>query len=172
MKNVFYLIVGALIFTACSAPKYAYHFDHYDYNSGRKQDKTETALAVKEASPLIIDEATMTADASASPIASPIKEEKPAAKSVSKKVTGMSKTEKKEIKQGLKSYVKSMKKGEIGKGSEATKAWDHDLKMAAIFGAIGIVLTALGGINTVFWILGTVALVIGVVFLIMWLARQ
>jgi hypothetical protein len=174
MKNVFYLIAGAFIFTACSAPKYAYHFDHYDYNSGRKQAKTETASATETSSPLLIDETTLVADAA--PLASVSSSELKTGNAVSntsiKKVADMSKTEKKELKQVLKSYVKSIKKGDIGKGTDATKAWDHDLKMAAIFGAVGVVLTALGGFNTVFWILGTIALVIGVVFLIKWLARQ
>jgi hypothetical protein len=174
MKNVFYLIAGAFIFTACSAPKYAYHFDHYDYNSGRKQDKIETASTTQENSPLLIDETSLVADAASSaPLVSlEAKTGNTAAKSATKTVAEMSKNEKKELKQTLKTYVKSIKKGDIGKGTEATKAWDHDLKMAAIFGAVGVVLTALGGFNTVFWILGTIALVIGVVFLIKWLARQ
>jgi hypothetical protein len=49
---------------------------------------------------------------------------------------------------------------------------DKDLKMAAIFGSVGLVLTFLGGVNSVFWVLGVIAIVIGVVFFIRWLSRQ
>ncbi len=50
------------------------------------------------------------------------------------------------------------------------KALDKDLKLAAIFGAVGIVALLIGG--DVFWVIGGIALLIGVVFFVMWLARQ
>ena len=52
------------------------------------------------------------------------------------------------------------------------KAMDHDLKMALIFGIVGIVLSALGGVNSIFWILGVISTVIAIVFLIKWIAEQ
>src|SRR5687768_17529173 len=30
-------LLAVSIIWGCSAPKYTYHFDHYDYNSGRKK---------------------------------------------------------------------------------------------------------------------------------------
>ena len=30
------LLSASVFLTACSSPKYVYHFDHYDYNSGKK----------------------------------------------------------------------------------------------------------------------------------------
>jgi hypothetical protein len=49
---------------------------------------------------------------------------------------------------------------------------DNDLKLAAIFGAVGIVGLMLGGATDVFWIIGGIALLVGVVFLVKWLVRQ
>ena len=49
---------------------------------------------------------------------------------------------------------------------------DNDLKLAIIFGAVGLTLTLFGGINEAFWILGVISIVVGVVFLIKWLVRQ
>ncbi len=49
---------------------------------------------------------------------------------------------------------------------------DHDLKLAIIFGAVGLTLTLFGGVNEVFWILGVIAFVVGVVFFVKWVVRQ
>ena len=37
MKKYLLLIASVLLLAACSSPKYAYYFDHYDYNSGKKK---------------------------------------------------------------------------------------------------------------------------------------
>lgn len=47
---------------------------------------------------------------------------------------------------------------------------DNDLKLAAIFGAVGIVALIISG--DVFYIIGGIALIIGVVFFVKWLVRQ
>jgi uncharacterized membrane protein len=180
MKNTLLLLAGIMILASCSTPKYAYHFDHYDYNSGKKQAvaKNENAVSVIEhqSSPIVLQEPSFTADAkSATPVVNEAKENNPVVdkKAVTEKIASMSKAERKDLKSNLKKYIKAVKKNaDQGAGVNATKEWDHDLKMAAIFGAIGVVLTALGGVNTIFWVVGVVALVIGVVFLIKWLARQ
>jgi hypothetical protein len=49
---------------------------------------------------------------------------------------------------------------------------DPDLKMAIIFGAVGLVLALFGGISEVFTVLGVIAILVGVYFLIKWLIRQ
>jgi hypothetical protein len=86
----------------------------------------------------------------------------------------MSKEEKKafrkEAKAQIKQYVKAAKSGDKTQMAEASKALDKDLKLAAIFGAVGIVALLIGG--DVFWVIGGIALLIGVVFFVMWLARQ
>ena len=49
---------------------------------------------------------------------------------------------------------------------------DNDLKMALIFAVVAIVLSAFGGVNSIFWILGVIATVVAIVFFIKWLAEQ
>jgi hypothetical protein len=73
------------------------------------------------------------------------------------------------IKSQVKGNKKDAKHGEVVK---AKKEWDHDLKMAVIFGVVAILLTAFYGISPVFWILGVISLVIAVVFFIQWVSRQ
>ncbi len=36
MKFHHMLFGAAVLITACSSPKSVYHFDHYDYNSGKE----------------------------------------------------------------------------------------------------------------------------------------
>jgi hypothetical protein len=174
MKNILTLIAGALLFTACSSPKYAYYFDKYDYNSGRKSAVSKVEVPSQtETSPLSVTPETLTASASVTPEPATVHPNlEVAKKEAAEKLASMSKREKKEFKQELKKYIKSVKKADSGKGVHATKVWDHDLKMAVIFGVIAVVLTALYGVSPVFWILGIVSLVVAVVFLIQWLSRQ
>lgn len=179
MKNILLLFVAALLITACSSPKYAYHFDTHDYNSGRK-NQPATASVEKEVSPLIIDQTDVVADASSTPN---VTEKKPSnltpeQKQIVNRIKSMSKPElkqfKKELKTELKKQIKESKKAASveGDSNKATKEWDHDLKMAAIFGIVGLVLSAFGGVSPVFWILGIICVVVGVVFLIQWISRQ
>ena len=71
----------------------------------------------------------------------------------------------------IKTAVKQAKQME-SKSVKATSGWDHDLKMAAIFGAIGLVLGALYTANAIIGFIGFAAIVIALVFLIKWLLRQ
>lgn len=178
MKNIITLIAGALIFTACSSPKYSYYFDHYDYNSGKKAValKTEIPNAGVAQSPLTITPEMMSASTAPDPIitkeVTPSKDIESAKKELVEKWSNMTKTEKKEFKQELKKYVKSIKQKDSGESVHAAKVWDHDLKMATIFGIVGAVLTSLYFASPVFYILGIAALVVAIVFLIKWLSRQ
>jgi 5'-3' exonuclease len=179
MKNFLLILCAVLLFAACSAPKYSYNFDHYDYNTGRKQaaaKQDEPRLQSEEArSPLIVAEESIVAS-----IAPVVAETKKASlsntdkKTIASKIVSMSKAERKELKKDLKAEIKKFKakKGDNGASVNATKAMDHDLKLAAIFGAVGLILTLLGGAGHVFWVLGVIALVIGAVFFIKWLSRQ
>jgi hypothetical protein len=47
---------------------------------------------------------------------------------------------------------------------------DPDLKLAAIFGSIGVVALIIGG--DVFAIIGGIAMIVGLVFFVRWLVRQ
>jgi hypothetical protein len=177
MKKILLTLVAAALLAACSAPKYAYHFDHYDYNSGKKKSNVaQTPVApVIEQSPVLLDQQTVVADAGETPSVMTEKKTAPQmdTKALTERVAAMSKSERMTLKHDLKKYIKKIKKSpDHGASVTASKEWDHDLKMAAIFGIVGIVLTALGGVNTVFWVIGVIAIVVGLVFLIKWIARQ
>lgn len=185
MRN--YLIPLAVLFlAACASPKYTYHFDEFDYNEGRSKASTGTTIAnvapeapIDAADPLKVHAETLVASAdnrslilppssAAAPEAS-VAEESPATS-----YKDMSRAERrefrKEAKALVKTYIKAKKAGDEVKAAEAAQAMDHDLKMAAIFGAVGIVALIIGG--DVFWIIGGIALIIGVVFFVLWLSRQ
>jgi hypothetical protein len=65
-----------------------------------------------------------------------------------------------------------LKAGDEVTSVNATKQLDDDLKLAIIFGAIGITFAVLGGINTVFWVIGVIGLIVGLVFFIRWISTQ
>src|SRR5690242_4792084 len=103
MKSIITLIAGALIFTACSSPKYSYYFDKYDYNSGRKNTvaKQSEVTEVKTAeSPLVISSETMSASTTSEPVIAPTvpsaQEVEAAKKELTEKFSSMTKTEKKQ----------------------------------------------------------------------------
>jgi len=192
MKRSFLLFISALLIAACSSPKYTYHFDTYDYNSGKKKAPVqvdETLLAAElpapQTSPLMLDPATATANASGA-----VKPVEPAAvisaedralleskmSDLAREYKAMSKSEKrefrKELKKEVKNAIKAKKSGEEITSVTAAKQMDQDLKMALIFAIVAIILSALGGVNSIFWILGVVAWVVALVFLIKWIAEQ
>jgi hypothetical protein len=91
---------------------------------------------------------------------------------VRKTYAQMNKSERRELRHHLKKEVKSYiaeKKNSIS-SAHAGNAIDNDLKLAAIFGAVGVVGLIIGG--DVFYIIGAIALLIGVVFFVKWLVRQ
>jgi hypothetical protein len=181
MKNIILSVLGVLLLASCSAPKYTYFFDHYDYNSGKKTKVTEqdlTMSAEKLNSPLHYDENALIASADQNfVLAQPEMYSTSVAdkKAMEKKFSSMSRDEKKafkkELKNEVKSILKSKKKAE-GYADKDAKVMDYNLKMAIIFAAVAVTLSFFGGVNSVFWILSVVALVIGVVFFIKWLAEQ
>lgn len=184
MRKDLFIAGVVLLSTACSSPKYTYHFDHYDYNSGRKSESTakqdNPLPVVDEVAPLAVDENALTAstaEAAPAPVQQTVAPSPEEARSIlAKKYSSLSKPEKKEFRQQakkqLKAYVKAVKSGDSVAAEDAVKAMDYDLKMAIIFGAVGLTLTLFGGVSEAFWILGVIAIVIGVVFLVKWLVRQ
>jgi hypothetical protein len=178
MKNLLLFTLTVMFLASCAPQKYAYHFDTYDYNSGRK------AAIVKD-EPVGVpipppNETILTADVKAVPVLTPgtrstqnLEESK---RVVAKKYSEMSKAERKEFRRDtkteIKKLMKAVRKGEGVEGNAEAKVMDNDLKLAIIFGAVGLTLTLFGGINEAFWILGVISIVVGVVFLIKWLVRQ
>jgi uncharacterized membrane protein len=190
MRKYLWLLGVTLLAAACSTPKYTYHFDHYDYNSGRKQKQQEitsssvTTDSTEHQSPLALQTETMVASADEKVLvpAAPVAETKrvatkeEAAAILAKKYNSLSREGKKEfrqtVKKQMKAYAKAKREGDSVAAEQAVKALDNDLKLAIIFGAVGLTLTLFGGVNEAFWVLGVIAIVIGVVFLVKWVVRQ
>ncbi|HPW62202.1 MAG TPA: hypothetical protein PLJ13_07900 [Cyclobacteriaceae bacterium] len=165
MKKIIYLL-SVVLLGACSSPKYTASFNSYDTPSGYRAVKsTETPAPV-------INPTELTASTSMAPVE--IKKEVAPATEVRKTYIQMSKTERKVLRNHLRSeiktYVKDQKKKSEPNTVQATHGMDNDLKLASIFGAVGIVALIIGG--DVFWIIGGIALIIGVVFFVKWLVRQ
>jgi hypothetical protein len=173
MKNIIYVVVVAIIASACSGPKYTASFNSYDkHASNQMPSKPAVVVATEQEQSSVVQPEQILASTSIAPVeikAAP-KEE------VRKTYIQMTKTERKalrtHLKSEIKSYVKEQKKNLGIESTKATGAWDNDLKMAAIFGIVGIVGTALWSASEVIGIIGTIALIIAVVFLIKWLIRQ
>jgi hypothetical protein len=180
--------LAAALLAACSTPKYTYLFDKYDYNAGRHASaRVKASPETKDAAtPPAISESPIPVDADAMLASADLETPAPLAKTKHASVTAavseepvksykeMSRAERrefrKEAKELVKTYIKAKKEGDEVKATAAAQAMDHDLKMAAIFGAVGIVALIIGG--DVFWIIGGIALIIGVVFFVLWLSRQ
>ncbi len=166
MKSTLYCLLALILITSCSSPKYAYNFDTYDYNSGKTNhdvkivDNQSNSLLAAPEILLASRESNILLPAGKSKVESPI--------TVKKTYAQMSKSERKDFRSDLKKYIKEKK--ESVKAAKKTNAMDNDLKLAAIFGAVGLVALIISG--DVFYILGGIALIIGVVFFVKWLVRQ
>ncbi len=177
MKSKLLYLLSLALLAACSAPKYSYNFSSYNYNAGKKKSAPVETPAIQ--GPEIIKPEELTASSETTPA---VVNEKPsltiaeAQAAISKKYGQMSKSERKdflkEIKHSVKSYIKAKKKGDNVAAEKAVQTMDHDLKLAIIFGAVGLTLSLFWGVNEVFWILGVIAIVVGVVFFVKWLVRQ
>jgi len=165
MKKIIYLLT-AVLFAACSSPKYTASFNSYDTPSGYRPVKATEVPVTTTNSPELL------ASTSSAPVE--IKSEVGSNTEVRKTYVQMSKTERKVVRNHLRSEIKTYVKDQKAKlspqSTEATNAMDSDLKLAAIFGAVGVVATIIGG--EVFWIIGAIAFIIGVVFFVKWLVRQ
>ncbi len=167
MKKILYLFILGLM-ASCSSPKYAANFNYYKSNSGFAGGYGE--LKTKETVIAPIEPAKLMASTDEKAI---ILEEAPATSEASKTYLQMNKTERKALRQYLKKEMKTIvkvKKTESVESVSGTKALENDLKLAAVFGAVGIVGLLIGG--NVFYIIGAIALLIGVVFFVKWLVRQ
>jgi predicted component of type VI protein secretion system len=169
MKKILY-VLSALMVVACSSPKYTASFNQYDPQVNYHPLKKVTMESQsKSVSP---EEVQVPVLASATNTPTEIKSEKPV--EVRKTYVQMNKVERKalrnQLRSDIKTYVKAQKANLGLESVSATKALDNDLKLAAIFGAVGIVALIIGG--DVFWIIGGVAMIIGVVFFVKWLVRQ
>jgi hypothetical protein len=160
---------------ACSAPKMAYKFNYHDYNAGRKAKDVKQEVASNPGpAPVVAEELVAMEPVKEAPVSSIESVEKPVVTTAPKKAyEDMSKKERRELRREFKNEIKEIvKKKDGGNSVEATQAMDKDLKLAAIFGAVGVVGLILGGASVVFFYIGGIALLIGVVFFVRWLIRQ
>jgi F0F1-type ATP synthase assembly protein I len=172
MKSTLLFLAGVALLASCSAPKYTYNFDHYNYIAGKKKGAPKTETTASEGPQAIQPEllmATSTNSVIEVPEATPIVDAK--ATPVKKTYAQMTKTERKELRAYLKTEVKnSIKAKKENLKSASSNQMDEDLKLAVIFGAVGIVGLIIGG--DVFYIIGGIAMLIGVVFFVKWVIRQ
>lgn len=188
MKKILLLHLLVVLLAACSTPKYTYNFDYYDYNSGRK---AAAANAPVQSMPATITEPVFSASVEArvpnslqeSPAVSEAvevsresaKDSEDQVKQIKERYLAMDRAERKAFRKDVKHELKRMVREKKVNGTEGVSevsAMDNDLKLAIIFGAVGLTLSLFSGINAAFWVLGVIAIVVGVVFLIRWLVRQ
>jgi hypothetical protein len=154
----------ALAAVACSGPKYTASFNNVN-----------STVPYYAATPAPVNPNQLVASITETPVI--ITEEIPTVEpaveaAVSKTYLQMNKAERKQLRSEIKSILKEQKATKkMGvAATAATKGIDHDLKLAAIFGAVGLVALIISG--QVFYIIGGIALIIGVVFFVKWLVRQ
>ena len=173
------IVLGATVgLAACSTPKYVYHFDHYDYNSGRKATLSTIEVQTEE-NPLKLDETTLVVSSSPQAVVIADKTESPSTLRhvMAEKYRSMSKTEQKAFKKELIKELKNYKKTAVRKkvdGVEsvgATQKFDTLITLAIVFGVAGIVMITLAGISNAFWVAGGIALVAGAFFFVKWVGN-
>jgi hypothetical protein len=166
MKIKLLYVLALVLLAACSVPKYTYNFDYYNYNAGKNKSQIVKEVATTVTTPDVMAANELVASAGNAPV---IFKKQEATIEVKKTYVQMTKSERKDLRKELKSKVKAYVK-EKREVEHANAIGDADLKLAAIFGAVGIVGLIIGG--QVFYIIGAIALIIGVVFFVKWLMRQ
>lgn len=182
MKKILYILLAVLVASACSSPKYTASFNNYDkYVSNQSAVKSTVVVAEPISEPVTIAQSITEPVTIAQPepllastSSAPVELKAAPKEEVRKTYIQMTKTERKvlrtHLRSEIKSYVKEQKKNLGVESTQANAAMDNDLKLAAIFGAVGIVAMFIGG--DVFYIIGGIALIVGVVFFVKWLVRQ
>jgi hypothetical protein len=165
----YFIPVALIVFLAsCSTPKYAAHFPSCNVDVNYHP---VLVTSTESTTPPIEPSESLVASTKTTPSVISTVELKKEFKATYNK---LSKQQKKEVRQLLRKEIKSITKAQKKDASvTATSARggiDHDLKLAAIFGAVGIVGLLISG--NVFTVIGAIALIIGVVFFVKWLIRQ
>lgn len=165
MKKVIGLLALAFL-GSCSAPKYYANFNRPAY---QVDGHAVVAKATENTQPILVP--SMQVEASLTPTPT-IFAEKVA---IQKNYQQLSKIEKVQVRKMLKKEIKNIvkiQKREQTVNSTKASGIDNDLKLAAIFGAVGVVGLILGSAGQFFTIIGGIALLIGVIFFVKWIIRQ
>jgi len=181
MKQLLFVALVALI-TACSSPRYAANFHYYKSNPdlarGNGVMKTqESIIAPIEPEKLVAsanNKSTGVIEKTPTPIVPMGIGKVVAADHVRKAYFQMNKAERHDLRKALKAVLKNKAvthpSNAPRSGQSWWQGWDQDLKLAAIFGAIGT--TAMIIYVEPFFVIGVVALIVGLVFFIKWFVRQ
>jgi Flp pilus assembly protein TadB len=167
MKTKIFTLLVLIVGASCSAPKYTYNFSYYDYQAGKRAAQKEAEIAANKTTSTEVVASTMIVPTATETTTAPIATKSTISTPINTKVE--QKAFVKEVKKEIKNAVRQVKKMN---SIQTAQAMDHDLKLAAIFGAIGIALQALWGVSNIFGFAGAVCIIIGLVFLIKWLLRQ
>jgi hypothetical protein len=184
MKRILLLVLPALL-CACSSPRYTYNFDRYDYSEGRGKPQivqqeenkpddihlSESALMADASKRIVLDE-RRTPQSPSIVIDAETYAKKPESRNI-ESLSKFSRKERREFIRELKDAIRDSKMNtHQAAAPDEVNVMDKDLKMAIIFGAVGLTLSLFTGVNAAFGVLGVVAIVVGVVFLVRWLIRQ
>lgn len=179
MRRAVLLVLPALL-CACATPRYSYNFDYYNYSEGSPEAKPSQ---VTDFSANELSNSKLVADASSgylyltesTEVTGEVEKGRSGKReSGTKQVSELTRTERRELKRELKQTIKEYREldRQVASGPGSVNEMDNDLKMAIIFGAVGLTLSLFAGVNAAFWVLGVIAIVVGVVFLVRWLLRQ
>ncbi|MFM8739489.1 MAG: hypothetical protein ACKOC0_04710 [Cytophagales bacterium] len=167
MKYI-YVLICIVVLSSCSSPKYTAHFPSSNVDPSYRTTKVVQIETVPTAA---TENEVLTASTNAASVALPAEEVRKQVKGIYAK---LSKEQKKEVRQLLKKEIKaiakSAKKDASVTATTAGGGIDEDLKLAAIFGAVGLVGLLIGG--NVFTVIGAIAMIIGLVFFVKWVMRQ
>lgn len=168
MKQLIYLLTGPVLLASCAAPKLTYQFDTHRYQTVSKENQATRAqftaavrpeewVASTEPGPVVIPAAAgqPTAD----------EELRSGAELQQKPLRAQHLAKKMRVNEAAANAVPQVK-------NDQTTELDEDLKMAAVFGTMGIVGLLLSGLGDFFLFIGGLALLAGAFFFIRWLIRQ
>ena len=165
MKKLVYVFFS-LTLASCSSHKYAANFMRYDRTENYANERLNNQSPLHSA---IAPEMLI-----ASLESKPILTENTRSQSTTKKsLTLLTKQERKQVKAEIKKEIKQLINKEsrnTAKVLNTSGSWDQDLKMAAIFGVVGLVALIIG--TSLFNVIGAISLIIGAVFLVKWIIRQ
>lgn len=162
----FVFLVILIGLASCSVPKYTYRFPVSPSISGKsslptKQNQTQVRPEEKFEQPVLV--------ASADPVnALVLSEERTASKNplISKDAPTVRQVVKK-----LKSTAKQANE-ELRSAVAPASSLDEDLKLAILFGVVGIVALVLLVLSKLFGILGGIALIIATIYFVRWFLEQ
>jgi PBP1b-binding outer membrane lipoprotein LpoB len=155
------VLVSLVVFVSCSTTKYAAHFQRYERNISYTPENISHPLA-----PVVAPE-MLTSSISPPPMLSIEAQKKPEA--VKRSLTSFTKQERKQLKKEIRKLINNKTVTEA-KVITTSGGMDQDLKLAAVFGVVGLVGLIIG--TTFFNVIGAIALIIGTVFLVKWILRQ